>query len=195
MDVEAPPSRANMLRVLGGCRRRTVRRSLGFRACRHAVMLHRDLAWRQPKVRDLPDQTRITDPALTKTTDHPNTKVTTSFEFVTLCRQFIEPLVVGEGGLEPPRPEGHWHLKPARLPFRHSPQQPGKTITHTGPLPNRVDGAGRSRGAASDLPRSDSQSSVGPVATYMADTMKAASRLRDTRGLVQTGNDDDRGGR
>lgn len=29
--------------------------------------------------------------------------------------------VVGEGGLEPPRPEGHWHLKPARLPFRHSP--------------------------------------------------------------------------
>lgn len=35
--------------------------------------------------------------------------------------QFIELLVVGEGGLEPPRPEGHWHLKPARLPFRHSP--------------------------------------------------------------------------
>lgn len=29
---------------------------------------------------------------------------------------------VGEGGLEPPRPEGHWHLKPARLPFRHSPE-------------------------------------------------------------------------
>ncbi len=27
---------------------------------------------------------------------------------------------VSEGGLEPPRPEGHWHLKPARLPFRHS---------------------------------------------------------------------------
>ena len=22
-------------------------------------------------------------------------------------------------GLEPPRPYGHWHLKPARLPFRH----------------------------------------------------------------------------
>ena len=30
--------------------------------------------------------------------------------------------MVGEGGLEPPRPEGHWHLKPARLPFRHSPE-------------------------------------------------------------------------
>jgi hypothetical protein len=30
-------------------------------------------------------------------------------------------IFVGEGGLEPPRPEGHWHLKPARLPFRHSP--------------------------------------------------------------------------
>ena len=27
---------------------------------------------------------------------------------------------VREGGLEPPRPFGHWHLKPARLPFRHS---------------------------------------------------------------------------
>ena len=32
---------------------------------------------------------------------------------------------VGEGGLEPPRPEGHWHLKPARLPFRHSPETTG----------------------------------------------------------------------
>jgi hypothetical protein len=29
---------------------------------------------------------------------------------------------VGEGGLEPPRPCEHWHLKPARLPFRHSPE-------------------------------------------------------------------------
>ena len=28
---------------------------------------------------------------------------------------------VGKGGLEPPRPYGHWHLKPARLPFRHLP--------------------------------------------------------------------------
>jgi site-specific DNA recombinase len=31
--------------------------------------------------------------------------------------------LVGEGGLEPPRPYGHWHLKPARLPFRHSPEK------------------------------------------------------------------------
>ena len=30
---------------------------------------------------------------------------------------------VGEGGLEPPRPFEHWHLKPARLPFRHSPER------------------------------------------------------------------------
>ena len=30
---------------------------------------------------------------------------------------------VREGGLEPPRPCGHWHLKPARLPFRHSREQ------------------------------------------------------------------------
>ncbi len=29
---------------------------------------------------------------------------------------------MGEGGLEPPRPYEHWHLKPARLPFRHSPE-------------------------------------------------------------------------
>ncbi len=29
---------------------------------------------------------------------------------------------MGEGGLEPPRPFEHWHLKPARLPFRHSPE-------------------------------------------------------------------------
>lgn len=28
--------------------------------------------------------------------------------------------IVREGGFEPPRPGGHWHLKPARLPFRHS---------------------------------------------------------------------------
>ena len=44
--------------------------------------------------------------------------------------------VVGEGGLEPPRPEGHWHLKPARLPFRHSPERPRERITLTGSLPN-----------------------------------------------------------
>lgn len=34
----------------------------------------------------------------------------------------INEQLVGEGGLEPPRPYGHWHLKPARLPFRHSPE-------------------------------------------------------------------------
>jgi site-specific DNA recombinase len=34
--------------------------------------------------------------------------------------------LVGEGGLEPPRPYGHWHLKPARLPFRHSPEEQGR---------------------------------------------------------------------
>ena len=32
----------------------------------------------------------------------------------------IYNLLVREGGLEPPRPFEHWHLKPARLPFRHS---------------------------------------------------------------------------
>ena len=29
-------------------------------------------------------------------------------------------LIVREGGVEPPRPCGHWNLNPARLPFRHS---------------------------------------------------------------------------
>ncbi len=28
--------------------------------------------------------------------------------------------MVREGGFEPPHPFGYWHLKPARLPFRHS---------------------------------------------------------------------------
>ena len=29
-------------------------------------------------------------------------------------------ILVQEMGVEPTRPRGHWHLKPARLPFRHS---------------------------------------------------------------------------
>ena len=47
---------------------------------------------------------------------------------------------VGERGLEPLRPFGHWHLKPARLPFRHSPEWTprdyrGSTPSHrTGPV-------------------------------------------------------------
>lgn len=36
----------------------------------------------------------------------------------TSIRGFL--FVVRERGVEPPRPKGHWHLKPARLPFRHS---------------------------------------------------------------------------
>ena len=47
--------------------------------------------------------------------------------------------MVREGGFEPPRPCGHWHLKPARLPFRHSRAGPrmlrdpaGKASTHRG---------------------------------------------------------------
>ena len=47
-----------------------------------------------------------------------------------------------EGGFEPPRPFGHWHLKPARLPFRHSRKKRGTGYpTPDGP-PNRPD-AGR----------------------------------------------------
>ena len=37
--------------------------------------------------------------------------------------------MVGKGGLEPPRPCGHWHLKPARLPFRHLPVTATNKIT------------------------------------------------------------------
>jgi hypothetical protein len=87
---------------------------------------------------------------------------------------------VGEGGLEPPRPEGHWHLKPARLPFRHSPQQPGKTITHNTALPNRADTLPKlagdpkaARANTADLLRSNSQNSIGHAATGWADTMQA----------------------
>ena len=36
-------------------------------------------------------------------------------------------IAVRERGVEPPRPEGHWHLKPARLPFRHSRIGPART--------------------------------------------------------------------
>ena len=36
-------------------------------------------------------------------------------------------IAVRERGVEPPRPEGHWHLKPARLPFRHSRIGPVRT--------------------------------------------------------------------
>ena len=54
---------------------------------------------------------------------------------------------MGEGGLEPPRSYDHWHLKPARLPFRHSPEQLSLQSSHyqdiaqlagevAGPLPS-----------------------------------------------------------
>ena len=52
-------------------------------------------------------------------------------------------VVVREGGFEPPRPFGHWHLKPARLPFRHSraPEktntQPGRGVIDPPPLPSQ----------------------------------------------------------
>jgi hypothetical protein len=39
---------------------------------------------------------------------------------------------VGEGGLEPPRSCEHWHLKPARLPFRHSPERRGNASAGRG---------------------------------------------------------------
>ena len=38
---------------------------------------------------------------------------------------------MGEGGLEPPRSYDHWHLKPARLPFRHSPEQRSDRVPST----------------------------------------------------------------
>src|SRR5439155_23139835 len=61
---------------------------------------------------------------------HPNTAGGSgrSPEEVVLLAVRKQPLTctftVGEGGLEPPRGCPHWHLKPARLPFRHSPGEP-----------------------------------------------------------------------
>jgi hypothetical protein len=85
---------------------------------------------------------------------------------------------VGEGGLEPPRPEGHWHLKPARLPFRHSPKQPVEPTTVGAVIPNRADvrkAAIRRRPPRRriqfDLDRCDSQSSAGAAALRWPDSM------------------------
>ncbi len=60
---------------------------------------------------------------------------------------------VREGGLEPPRPYGHWHLKPARLPFRHSRDcEPSLTATLRPPAhgwaPDALCGARRATGSA-----------------------------------------------
>ena len=46
----------------------------------------------------------------------------TNTVFPFTATDFTAYLLVSEGGLEPPRPFEHWHLKPARLPFRHSPE-------------------------------------------------------------------------
>jgi hypothetical protein len=101
---------------------------------------------------------------------------------------FVE--IVGEGGLEPPRPEGHWHLKPARLPFRHSPQQPGEPITQGTPLPNHADpplvpakDPNNDHDQPADLPRSDSQNTVGPAAMRWADTMQVSTVARRHAGV------------
>ncbi len=54
---------------------------------------------------------------------------------------------MGEGGLEPPRPCEHWHLKPARLPFRHSPELARRRYPDGIPTPTptglRISSAGR----------------------------------------------------
>ena len=108
-------------------------------------------------------------------------------EFVTCMPQFVEPLIVGEGGLEPPRPEGHWHLKPARLPFRHSPQQPGEPITR--PLPQRPGSPARCRSpsAASDRALTcrdrDSQSSTG--CRHRCAKARYHARVIDRRGTTR----------
>jgi Protein of unknown function (DUF3662)/Inner membrane component of T3SS, cytoplasmic domain len=47
---------------------------------------------------------------------------------------------VREGGFEPPRPFGHWHLKPARLPFRHSRESCGPRLSQQ-PSADQTDGS------------------------------------------------------
>ena len=44
----------------------------------------------------------------------------------------------GRGGLEPPHPFEYWHLKPARLPFRHSPEWMAHASNSIDNLPNPV---------------------------------------------------------
>lgn len=67
---------------------------------------------------------------------------------------------VGEGGLEPPRPEGHWHLKPARLPFRHSPETTGGPY-HCSSRTPQPPPAGHNPWRGSGLGRSGTRSVLG----------------------------------
>src|SRR3954463_3650893 len=85
----------------------------------------------------------------------------------------ISPVRVREGGLEPPRPCGHWHLKPARLPFRHSrsirpvahPNQPKKASTPPGrPPPDETP-------TNAALPRRAARGARRLVQTAAADTL------------------------
>src|SRR3954463_10610216 len=52
--------------------------------------------------------------------------------------------VVGEGGVEPPRPYGHTDLNRARLPFRHSPVDSDRGY-HSGACPTGRRGDASSR--------------------------------------------------
>lgn len=90
--------------------------------------------------------------------------------------------MVGEGGLEPPRPEGHWHLKPARLPFRHSPEQPEDHTTVVAARPSRSGGHSTAahRAEVSEQFRSDSQDSHGAASSQCPDSML----IDTTRGRV-----------
>src|SRR5947199_1233928 len=103
------------------------------------------------------------------------------------CTDDLRPLslsncfCVGEGGLEPPRPEGHWHLKPARLPFRHSPEttegpyhcsgrapQPSPRLSA---LPHARPGSRPLLQNGPELQGCDSQNSDGAAASRCPDTM------------------------
>jgi site-specific DNA recombinase len=79
----------------------------------YRLLLHEDV-WREVRRRDsgqVPPRRQMRGPE----TEEP----TPAFAGVGSRKDWL----VGEGGLEPPRPYGHWHLKPARLPFRHSPEK------------------------------------------------------------------------
>ena len=92
--------------------------------------------------------------------------------------------LVGEGGLEPPRPEGHWHLKPARLPFRHSPKRPVEPITVVAGVPNRADWSATLIATTSTRLGSDSQSSGSATALRWPDTMVEKDTRDATRRSV-----------
>ena len=87
-------------------------------------------------------------------------------------------LPVGEGGLEPPHPFEYWHLKPARLPFRHSPEWSHHASNSPTERPTRSTAHAR-RDAAHD------ERGVAPSSKYPGETMGLQSFERGLERMVE----------